>query len=145
MRPTRSNISVRTSNTLCSLYNWVHVTRPFLAYKYATKFRIDRPSPSLPSSVGTTTVTQWRRTAYTNMLKSVGGKGSAWVTPRHPLNGSPKYPLALATMVSWPQYYQRSRIVLGPTPYAARISRHLSQSRAFFLSFYLESQNLSHP
>ena len=44
-------------------------------------------------------------------------------------------------MVNRTQYVQRSRIALDPTPYAVRISRHLSQSRASY-SFW-RSRNIS--
>ena len=58
--------------------------------------------------------------------------GYPCVTPRQPFNRRPKYPLALVTMISRSQYVQRSRSVMSLTPYAARISRHLYQSRASY-------------
>ena len=54
------------------------------------------------------------------------------VMPWYPLNRIPKYPPALAIMVRRFQYVRRSRIVLGPTPYAVRISRYLPRSRASY-------------
>ena len=68
-------------------------------------------------------------TVVTPTEAGTGGVGLT-IMPWYTLNGCPKYPLYLATMVSWSQYTQRSRIVLEPTPYATRISRHLSQSKA---------------
>ena len=47
----------------------------------------------------------------TDHVEYRGGKGSPWVWSRHPLNGSTKYPPALATMVSQSQYVRRSRSV----------------------------------
>ena len=86
----------------------------------------------MPSSVAATTTTQWRMTASITTLKSVWYRGSTYVTLQYPLKGRPKYPPALATMVSRSKYVQRSQIVLGPTPYAAKISRHLSLYRASY-------------
>ena len=70
--------------------------------------------------------------ASKTMLNSVGDRGYPWFMLRYSLNGSTKYLMALATMVRRSQYVQRSRIVLRTTPYAVRISRHLSQSRSSY-------------
>ena len=80
--------------------------------------------------VGVTTVTQWRMTASMTTLKIVVDRGSPCVTPQYPLNGRPKCPLALATMVRRSQYVQISRTVLVPSLYAERSSGALSQSKA---------------
>ena len=66
---------VRTLNTLCSLYGWVEAASPVPALKYASRSRINRPRPFLPSLVATTVVNQWRIMAYTTPLKSVGDRG----------------------------------------------------------------------
>ena len=76
---------VRKSNSLCILSIWEDTMIPLSAYKYASKSRIDRPSPSVPASVTSTTITQWRMMASKTMLKSVGYRGSPWVTPWYPL------------------------------------------------------------
>ena len=78
------------------------------------------------------TVTQCWVMASTTTLNSMGCRRSPWVPPQYPLNGSPKYPPALATMVRRSHYVRRSCIVLGPTMYAARISSHLFQSRSSY-------------
>ena len=58
---------------------------------------------STSSSADTTTVTQCQRTASTTTLKILGDNRYPWVTPRYPLNGVPKCPLACAIIVSIPQ------------------------------------------
>ena len=84
----------------------------------------------MPSSVVTTTVTHWGMIVSVNTLKSVGDRWSPWFMPWYPLNRSTKYLPDLATMVSRYQYVQRTQINLGTTPFAERIARHMSQSRA---------------
>ena len=51
------------------------------------------------ASVGITTITQWRVTASTTLLKIGGYRGSPCITHRYPLNRRLKYQQALATMV----------------------------------------------
>ena len=46
--------------------------------------------------------------------------------------GGGSYPSDFSTMVSQPQYIQRSRIYQGPMPYTARMSRHRSLSRVLY-------------
>ena len=70
-------ISVRTSNTLCSLYGWANVMITSLAQKYAVRSCIDTPSPFAPASVTVTTVTTYRITEYISTLKVVGDSGAS--------------------------------------------------------------------
>ena len=66
---------VRTSNACYSLSGWVKVNIPSLAYKYAAKSCIDRPSTSVIASVASNTNTQWQMKAYMTTLKSMGDRG----------------------------------------------------------------------
>ena len=79
------------------------------------------PSPSVPSSVSTITVAQCQIMVFTSKLKSVGGRGYPWVTPRYPLKGRSWYLPGLSTMLSQTQYVWRIWSALGPTPYATII------------------------
>ena len=113
-------------NSLCNLLGWVDAMRILLEKNYAVRSMIVRPNTPVPASDGVTTVTQWQMTASMTTLNVVRDRGLPCVTPPCFLNGRLKYPAALATMVSWSEYVQRSRTVLGPTPYATIRSKSLS-------------------